>query len=279
MQQGRGTDEAGLAAQRGRQHPQAGDEIQPDIQPDMVSQGAVQRLEEQRPGLGHPATDDHQVQITHRGDRGDHRRERTGGPPERAQRNLVPARGSIGQVLRGGLRARRPAAVAGPGDQARAARDRLNASASSAGAARTVTLDDHVADVPGVPGAPGVGPAVEHQPATDPGGHHHPEQEARPPPRTAPVLAQGHAQTVAGKTDRDAGHRSGDALTDPEVPPGGDVDRADGSLREVDRPGRGDSRTPDVPVGRRQRTGDGVFGGSPHHLGIVTSWRGPLLAV
>ena len=171
-----------------------------------MRQRLAQRIEQQRTGLRHPAADDHEVQVAHRGHRRDRRGHRRRAAPERSQRNGVACVGGVGEFLGVGLRGV-PAVLARPLRQVRARRDGLDAAVAAARAQRAVGFDDDVADVAGVTGAPVVGGAVEHQPAADPGRHHHAEQELRAPARPAPPLAQRHAQPVTAEPHRQPGQR------------------------------------------------------------------------
>ena len=62
-----------------------------------------------------------------------------------------------------------------------------------------VGVDDDVADVAGVAGAPVVGRAVEHETPADAGRHHHAEHELGAAARAAPPLTHGHAQAVTAE--------------------------------------------------------------------------------
>ncbi len=112
-----------------------------------------------------------------------------------------------------------------------------------------------MADVPGVAGATVIGRAVEHQPAADPGRHHHAEKELGAAPRATPALPHRHAEPVAAQPNRRADDR-GHPVDDRKAAPLGDIDRAYCPRRHVDRPGRRDADTAHRTACRRQRLGD-----------------------
>ncbi len=75
-------DQTGVAAERGRHHPQAADEVQARV----AGQRRVQRVEQRPAGLGHSAADNDQVQVAHR------RRPRRSSRPARWRRDETPAK-------------------------------------------------------------------------------------------------------------------------------------------------------------------------------------------
>src|SRR6201987_2218996 len=79
------TDQPRLTTELGRHHAQARQELQPRV----CGQRRAQRVEEKAPGLGDPPPDDDEIEVAHRPDRGDHRRQRRGGPAERLLRRRI----------------------------------------------------------------------------------------------------------------------------------------------------------------------------------------------
>ena len=68
-----------------------------------------------------------------------------------------------------------------------------------------------------------------------------PSMKPRAPPGAAPMLAERHAHAVAAQPHRHAGTAAATRSRSGKPCQRGDVDRADGSAGQVDRPGRGDA--------------------------------------
>ena len=153
----------------------------------------------------------------------------------------------------------------------RAPRDRLEAPAAPAVAARAVRLDDDVADVARVPARAVDAGTAEDDAAADAGRDDHPEDVLVATAGAPPVLGQGEADGVV--VDRDGQPDAvavAHAVEEGEVAPGRDVDRGDVALGPGHR-----TAAPDADASERhlsaisQQGVDQVDDHGPQHAGVV----------